>query len=130
LVVIDSTAASDRRPRLLRTVLPLALMAVIWWLSDQPSVGPDLGDWARLATSAVHFAEFALLYALWWWALRGNALAAAAIALAWAGLDEVHQSWVPGRDADPIDFVVDAAGIAFSWALCRSLARRRRRRRA
>lgn len=105
-------------------------MAAIWWLSDQPSVGPDLGDWARLATSAVHFAEFALLYALWWWALRGNALAAAAIALAWAGLDELHQSWVPGRDADPIDFAVDAAGIAFSWALCRSLVRRRRRRRA
>ena len=105
-------------------------MAVIWWLSDQPSVGPDLGDWARLATSAVHFAEFALLYALWWWALRGNALAAAAIALAWAGLDEVHQSWVPGRDADPIDFAVDAAGIAAAWLVVRWATARRAQRAA
>ena len=100
-------------------------MAAIWWLSDQASVGPDLGAWARVATSAVHFTEFAVLYALWWWALGGNARAAAVIALAWAGLDEVHQAWVPGRDADPIDFAVDAAGIATAWAACRRLPRRR-----
>jgi VanZ family protein len=100
-------------------------MALIWVLSAQEQVGPDLGAWARLATSAVHFAEFAILFALWRWALGPRrAPIAAAIALAWAILDEVHQSWVPGRDADPIDVLVDAAGIAAAWWL---LARRDRR---
>ncbi len=100
-------------------------MALIWALSDQEQVGPDLGAWARLATSAVHFTEFALLFTLWRWALGPRrAPAAAAIALAWAVLDEVHQSWVPGRDSDPIDVLVDAAGIAAAWLL---LARLRRR---
>jgi VanZ family protein len=98
-------------------------MAAIWWLSSKPDVGPDLGAWARLATSVVHFGEFAALCALWWWALDGRARPAAAIALAWAVLDELHQSWVPGRDADPIDVLVDAAGIACAW-----LALRHRRR--
>lgn len=103
-------------------------MGAIWYLSDQPQVGPDLGAWARLATSAAHFAQFAVLFALWWWALERRALPAAAIALAYAGLDELHQAWVPDRDADPIDFLVDAAGIATAWlALSRrpALARRR-----
>jgi hypothetical protein len=101
-------------------------MALIWWLSSRPDVGPDLGDWARLATSVVHFGEFAVLYALWWWALGGRALPAALIALGWGALDEIHQSWVPGRDADPIDFVVDAAGIATAWVILRTAARPRR----
>lgn len=101
-------------------------MALIWWLSSKPDVGPDLGDWARLATSAVHFAQFGVLFALWWWALDGRALPAAAIALAWGGLDEIHQAWVPGRDADPIDFAVDAAGIAVAWLVLRRLRRPRR----
>ncbi len=94
-------------------------MALIWYLSSQPDVGPDLGSWARLATSAVHFAQFAVLYALLWWGLGRRAAPAAAIALAWAGLDELHQAWVPGRDADPLDFVVDAAGIATAWLALR-----------
>jgi hypothetical protein len=111
--------------RALRFVPAAALMGLIWYLSSQPDVGPDLGSWARLATSAVHFAQFAVLFALLWWALDRRALPAALIALAWAGLDEIHQSWVPNRDADPIDFVVDAAGIATAWLVLRTAARRR-----
>jgi VanZ family protein len=103
-------------------------MALIWYLSDQPDVGPDLGDWARLATSAVHFTQFGVLFALWWFALDRRALPAAAIALAWAAMDETHQAWVPHRDADPIDFAVDAAGIATAWlALRRARGRTPRR---
>jgi len=123
---MESTASVDRMTRALRFVAPVALMALIWYLSSQPDVGPDLGAWARLATSAVHFAQFAVLFALWWWALDRRALPAALITLAWAGLDEIHQSWVPRRDADPIDFVVDAAGIATAWLLVRGWSRRSR----
>jgi VanZ family protein len=73
----------------------------------------------------VHFAQFAVLFALLWWGFERRALPAALVALAWAGLDEIHQSWVPNRDADPIDFVVDAAGIATAWLVLRTAARRR-----
>lgn len=109
-------------------------MALIWYLSSQPDVGPDLGRWARLATSAAHFAQFGLLCALWWWALDRRLAPAAAIALAWGLLDELHQSWVPRRDADPIDVLVDAAGIAVACLLLRwapgAIARRRGAERA
>jgi hypothetical protein len=108
-----------------RLVPAAALMGLIWYLSSQPDVGPDLGGWARLATSAVHFAQFGVLCALWWWALDGRLLPAAAIALVWGALDELHQSWVPKRDADPIDLLVDAAGIAVACLVLRWLAARR-----
>jgi peptidoglycan/LPS O-acetylase OafA/YrhL len=122
---MDSTAAADRRARVARLVPAAALMGLIWYLSSQPDVGPDLGGWARLATSAVHFAQFGVLCALWWWALDGRLLPAAAIALVWGALDELHQSWVPKRDADPIDLLVDAAGVAVACLVLRWLAARR-----
>ncbi|WP_259315903.1 VanZ family protein [Capillimicrobium parvum] len=125
---MDSTATADRMTRVLRIAPPVALMALIWYLSSQPDVGPDLGAWARLATSAVHFGQFAVLFALWWWALDRRALPAALITLAWAGLDEIHQSWVPRRDADPIDFAVDAAGILAAWLVLRAATARSERR--
>jgi VanZ family protein len=95
-------------------------MAVIWWLSSKSEVGPDLGSWARLATSAVHFTQFGVLFLLWCWALDGRVRVAAAIALTWGGMDEIHQLWVPERDADPIDFLVDGAGIATAWLALRA----------
>ena len=53
---------------------------------------------------------------------------AALITLAWAGLDEIHQSWVPRCDADPSDFAVDAAGILAAWLVLRAAAARSGRR--
>jgi VanZ family protein len=44
---------------------------------------------------------------------------AAAIAFAYALSDEFHQSFVEGRDADPLDIAVDACGIAFAFAVSR-----------
>lgn len=89
-------------------------MALIFYLSAQESVGPDLPGWTRVVA---HFSEYALLAALWAWALspalgRRALLAAAAISLLYAISDEYHQSFVEGRDSDPVDALVDAAGIA------------------
>jgi len=39
------------------------------------------------------------------------ALAVLAVAL-WAGIDEVHQGFVPGRNASPFDFATDVTGAA------------------
>jgi VanZ family protein len=93
-----------------RALAPLALMGLIFYLSAQPSVGPELPAWTRVVA---HFTEYFVLASLWIWALGPRAIpAAAAISLAYAATDEFHQGFVEGRDADPLDVVWDAAGIA------------------
>jgi VanZ family protein len=104
-----------------RALAPLAWMALIFYLSAQPSVGPELPAWTRVPA---HFTEYAVLAALWAWALaphlgRRALGAAAAIALLYAVTDEFHQSFVEGRDSDPLDVVADAAGIAVGVAVAR-----------
>jgi VanZ family protein len=93
-----------------RVLAPLALMGLIFYLSAQPSVGPELPAWTRIVA---HFTEYFVLASLWIWALGvGSIPAAAGISLLYAVSDELHQSFVEGRDADPLDVVADAAGIA------------------
>jgi VanZ family protein len=103
----------------IRFAAPLALMALIFYLSAQEAVGPDLPAWVRVVA---HFGEYALLAALWVWALapllgRRALLVAAAITFLYALSDEYHQSFVEGRDADPLDVLTDTAGIAFAVGL-------------
>ena len=124
---------TEQRPRVkaptaARAAAPLALMALIFYLSAQPSVGPELPAFTRVIA---HFSEYALLAVLWAWALapafgRRALLVAAAISLAYALSDEFHQSFVEGRDSDPIDVLVDALGIAAALTFVRSLAPRPR----
>lgn len=112
-----------------RSPAPLALMALIFYLSAQSDPGPDL---PRAARWLAHAGEFGLLTLLWAWALspalrlRRAALVAAAIAFAYAVSDEYHQSFVPGRDADPFDVLIDSVGIAVAVAILRAWATRSR----
>jgi VanZ family protein len=97
-----------------RALAPLALMTLIFYLSAQPSVGPELPAWTRVVA---HFSEFFVLTSLWLWALApavGTRAVpmAAAISFLYAVSDEYHQSFVEGRDSDVLDIVTDAAGIA------------------
>ena len=108
-----------------RAPAPLAVMGLIFYLSAQSDPGADIGAVGRVLA---HTGEFAALTALWAWALapaqgRRAIPVAAAIALAYAISDEIHQSFVPGRDADPLDVAADAAGIALA---CLALRRWRR----
>jgi VanZ family protein len=106
-------------------------MALIFYLSAQRSVGPELPAFTRVIA---HFSEYAILAGLWAWALgpslgRRAIAAAAAICVLWAISDEIHQSYVPGRDSDPVDALVDCCGIAFGlWVSSRVGARRAARR--
>lgn len=107
-----------------RATAPLALMALIFYLSAQESVGPDLPAFTRVIA---HFSEYALLTALWIWALapglgRRALPAAAAISFLYALSDEFHQSFVAGRDSDPLDVVVDCCGILAAVLLIRRRA--------
>jgi len=104
---------------------PLALMAVIWALSSRSHLGTGLGTIDLVLRKLAHMTEFGLLAALWTRALlrhRGatRALAVgAAIAVAWAAVDELHQSAVPGRHGTPVDVAIDAAGVAIAVTLLR-----------
>jgi VanZ family protein len=97
---------------------PLALMAVIFVFSAQPDLGTGLGVWDTILRKAAHMAEYALLWYLWYRAFElRTPWPAAAITLAYAISDEVHQSFVEGRHGAPVDVLIDAAGIALAIAL-------------
>jgi VanZ family protein len=97
---------------------PLALMAVIYVLSDQPDLSTGLGFWDFVLRKLVHMGEYALLLFLWWRAIRTLAGPRAAVALAfcvalaYAGTDELHQTHVEGRHGTPVDVGIDAIGMA------------------
>jgi VanZ family protein len=77
-----------------------------------------------VARKAAHVSEYAVLAGLWWRAL-GNAWAALALVLLTASLDELRQSFTPGRVGSVRDVLLDcaAAGAAL---LCMARLRRRR----
>lgn len=97
----------------------VAYMALIFALSARSVLPSPLG----LNDKVVHFAFYGGLATL---ALRATAggrlaglsmramLAAWAIASVYGASDEFHQSFVPGRSADPWDLLADAAGAALA----------------
>ena len=89
-----------------------------------------------LVRKAAHFTEYAVLALLAARAFLGSRrpglrarwyVAALALAVACALLDEYHQSFVPSRTGSPYDSLIDAAGAAFAVL---ALALRRMRQRA
>jgi VanZ family protein len=106
-----------------RSLAPLALMGLIFWLSAQPDLDSGLGVWDTIARKCAHVALYAALTLLLSWALRPSIARplplAAAIALAYAISDEYHQGFVEGRDGRPLDVAIDAVGIAIASLLLR-----------
>ena len=104
---------------------PLLLMAVIFFFSSQPNLNSGLGVIDLVGRKLIHFSEFALLALLWWRALRTRfdsrraALAAFALTSLYAAGDEFHQSFVDGRNGNPVDWLIDSAGagLAMLWAV-------------
>ncbi len=110
-----------------RALAPLALMGLIFYLSGQEQVGPELPAFTRVVA---HFTEYTVLASLWIWALvprfgRDGLIAAVVISALYAASDEWHQSFVAGRDSDPVDWLIDCAGIAFAVFLSRRPSLRR-----
>ena len=104
---------------------PLALMALIYFLSAQPDLNSGLGDLDHYLRKAGHMAVFGALWALWARGVRWRHPAvAAAIAVGYAITDEWHQSFVLGRSASPVDVAIDAAGVALAWLAWRWWRRR------
>lgn len=107
------------------------LLPVLHWLLPWATPG-QLDTIHRLLRKGAHLTEYAILAALWYRALtRGRDLSARAaswtafaISLAWAALDEWHQSFVPSRTGSAVDVALDGAGAALALGLA-SGARRK-----
>ncbi len=131
------------RPRPVRRVAlawspALAYMALIWWLSSIPIELPLPSiPWRDKAAHVIEYGILAVLVAR---AVRGTwpalsharaLLLAVAITAGWGYLDEMHQAFVPGRDANAFDLLADVIGALLGTALYGAgswlLARKRRR---
>jgi VanZ family protein len=114
----------NRRNRaLLRAIAPLVLMGMIFYFSAQSSTG-EHPWWDVILRKLGHITGYALLTALWWWALRGvtarSLVIAVCIAFAYACTDEFHQTFVHGRTGTPVDVGIDSIGMAIAALLIAS----------
>jgi VanZ family protein len=106
--------------------LPVVLWAgLIFAFSSIPSLGTGLGTWDLVLRKLAHLAEYAVLGGLLQRAV-GREPFAILLGSAYAVTDEIHQTFVTGRQGAPLDWLVDTLGVAagvllFSrWAGSRS----------
>jgi VanZ family protein len=124
-------------PWLLYSLLLVAYLVGIYWLSSLPGLGVGRNPVIRLVLNLFHIPLFAGLAfcffrALSWregrqqvtWRLLGLTFL---VTGALAGLDEWHQSFVPGRQSNMKDFLLDLLGIGGMLLILRLRARRQAR---
>ena len=90
--------------------------AVIFAFSAVPSLSSGLGVWDTVLRKGAHITEYAILGALLYRALCREELALAA-GIAYAATDELHQHFVRGRHASPVDVAIDAVGVALGMLI-------------
>ena len=126
-----STITAQQRRLLFSTMIgrwlpPLVWMAVIFVFSAQPSLphAPEL--WLELLVKkGGHAWAYGVLAWLYWRALRpyGKSQPAVwrgvciALAVMYALSDEYHQTFVPGRNGNLLDVVVDGLGAGIAMGL-------------
>ncbi len=109
--------------------VPVALLAAaVFLFSSLPSQDlPTFGSWDTLAKKGAHALGYGLLAAavwrgfgwnrrLWWLAL--------VLAAAYAGTDELHQRFTPGRHSSVLDVGIDSLGAAVAIAFCALVKRK------
>ena len=102
---------------------PVAMMGLIFFLSAQPDLSTGEGPLHLVVRKIGHATVFGVLCLLWWRALRTSTraeragVAALAVTIAYAGVDEYHQSFVAGRHASGLDVVIDSFGAAVTALL-------------
>src|SRR6476469_4578845 len=105
------------RSRFATVWLPVvAWAAVIFLFSSIPSLSSGLGTWDTILRKGAHVTEYAVLGALLYRALGREPLALA-VGIAYAATDEVHQYFVRGRHASPVDVAIDAVGVALGMLI-------------
>jgi VanZ family protein len=117
------------------TIAALGYAALIFWLSAQPHPLPWIPRGLLASDKLVHALEYALLGALAALALGARGvrpgralLLAAVLASAYGASDEIHQSFVPGREADVADWAADTVGAILGAGTAAAALRRRKAR--
>jgi VanZ family protein len=101
--------------------LPVLLWAaVIFALSSIPSLGTGLGTWDVILRKGAHVTEYAVLAFLLARSLEREA-PALALGILYAASDELHQAFVRGRHASPVDVAIDTGGLLLGLLAWRRL---------
>jgi VanZ family protein len=108
------------KQRVLWVIAVVAWMALIYCFSDQPHSNEvtkayfgDFNYWVRKGS---HVTEYAILFVLSRRATSSN-IAAFAISVLYACIDEWHQTFVPGRTGTPGDVLIDSIGPTILLAI-------------
>ncbi len=109
------------------------LLAVEAWFSSRPPLVGDGPGQLPVNDKLAHAAYFAVTGFLaarasllgHGWSARRTAAVVVLGALAWGVLDELHQSFTPGRAVEAGDVAADVAGAALGLAAGLALLRRR-----
>jgi VanZ family protein len=105
--------------------LPVVVWALlIFALSSIPHLGTGLGTWDTILRKGAHVTEYAILGLLLLRAV-GSEAPAFLLGVGYAITDEVHQHFVTGRHASPIDVAIDSAGVLLGVLVARSQFTRR-----
>ena len=118
-----------RSLRSVRVALPIAGMMVLWLLSSIPVAADQTmaGFFIpKLLQKSMHVVAYASLAVAWLWALGcepGANAWAVILTTTYAAVDEIHQTYVPGRTGSPRDVVLDACGAAVGLLVVRRLRR-------
>jgi VanZ family protein len=99
--------------------------AVIFGLSAIPSLNSGLGTWDEVLRKCAHVTEYAILGLLLLRAI-GRELPALLVGIAYAASDELHQHFVHGRHASPVDVAIDSFGLLLGILLLRGFLQSRR----
>lgn len=124
-------ASSVRARRLVAGALAVAWAGLVFWLSSRPDLPLSVGL-VPGADKFLHAGAYAVLGALLTLATAGARFSgrravviAAALASLYGVTDELHQSFVPGRDTSAGDWAADTLGAAAGAALAIAAMRRR-----
>ena len=88
----------------------IAWAALIFALSSIPHLGTGLGTWDTILRKGAHVTEYAIFGLLLLRAI-GRELPAFLLGVGYAITDELHQHFVTGRHASPIDVAIDSTGV-------------------
>lgn len=100
---------------LLKWLPAIFIMSCSWYLSSQPSIAhmPRFPH----ADKVVHFICFGGLCFWITFALKKKNITAIALSSVYGIIDEIHQSFVPGRSSSVFDWMADSAGSAAGFLL-------------
>src|SRR5260221_5672845 len=102
--------------------LPVVLWAaVIFAFSSIPHLSSGLGTWDTILRKGAHVTEYAILGALLVRALARE-VPAFVLGVLYATSDEVHQHFVRGRHAAPLDVAIDSFGLVLGLVAWRRYA--------